>query len=555
MSVAMFVVKDLPVWGLPVITAAMVDLVATGGALTNAGYLAAAGAVLLLSNYPASMAFVRLSSRTYRHLAAQLRTSTAEVLQGLSIDFHTRTSAAIIQSKLVRDVENVEMMLGTAIPVFFSGIGILIGAIVVTTVQVPVFVLVFAAVVPITVIIISVLGRALRPHNENFRREIESLSRAVGEFSALMPITRAHGLEDVSGRRLAERADSVRDSGRRLDRVNGRFGVTSWISYQLLGLTCLFLSVVAALTGFLPITPGQVVLLSTYFALLTSAIVQILGLAPIVSKGLESIRSLAEVHIDPDRESNSGKPAVNEVAGRYDFVGVDFAYPGSSGLAIQGLNLRIDAGSTVAFVGSSGSGKSTVLNLALGFGRPTAGHIFLDGADLQSVDLRTFRRSVAVVPQESVLFDGSIRDNVAYGLNEVEDSAILDALANANALGFVSALPEGIHTRVGERGAALSGGQRQRLAIARALIRNPKVLILDEATSALDNESEALVRQALDVLVQGRTTLIVAHRLTTVQSADTIVVLQQGCIVETGSHEGLLAARGAYWGLYAESLG
>ncbi|MGO2846493.1 MAG: ABC transporter ATP-binding protein, partial [Microbacterium gubbeenense] len=194
----------------------------------------------------------------------------------------------------------------------------------------------------------------------------------------------------------------------------------------------------------------------------------------------------------------------------------------------------------------SGSGKSTMLNLVLGFVRPTSGRIVLDGADMQELDLRTVRRHMSVVPQESALFEGSIRDNIAYGLDDVSPDRIRQALVDANAAEFIDALPDGWDTLVGERGARLSGGQRQRLAIARALVRDPRILLLDEATSALDPESEALVKGALDRLMTGRTTLIVAHRLSTIRRADRIIVLERGEVVEQGAHDDLLRAGGRY---------
>jgi ATP-binding cassette subfamily B protein len=201
-------------------------------------------------------------------------------------------------------------------------------------------------------------------------------------------------------------------------------------------------------------------------------------------------------------------------------------------------------------VGPSGSGKSTLINLIIGFLRPTAGTIEIDGKNSQELDLRTMRKFLSVVPQESVLFDGTIAENIGYGLNDVSVAEIEESLRDANALTFVNSLPAGVETIVGERGARLSGGQRQRLAIARALIRNPKILILDEATSALDSESEKLIQEALKTLMRNRTTFVVAHRLSTIKEADLILVLNEGVIEESGTHKELVEGNGLYRRLY-----
>jgi ATP-binding cassette subfamily B protein len=549
-AVLTFAVKHSPVWLLPILTANIIDVVVQRRPLGVLWLNAAILGLVLLQNIPVHVMWVRLNSRIVRRTGVRLRSELTQRLQQLSIGFHTRAGSARLQNKVVRDVENVELMLQQVSEAGSAAVITLLGALVMTAIRVPQFVPLFLIVVPAAAILISVIRTRSGARNEQFRRRVEQLSARVGEMTHLMPITRAHGLEQAALRRVSGTVHEVGEAGLRLDIVNGRLGAMSWVTYQMLGGACLVVAAWAAYSGVVPVTAGDVVLLSSYFALLTSAVVMLFGLAPIVTKGLESMHSIHEVLQAPDLERNEGKLQVSQVDGRFELCDVSYAYDdGHPGLSR--VNLTVQPGETIAFVGPSGAGKSTLLNLLLGFIRPTGGRILLDGVDMDQIDLRSYRTYVSVVPQESLLFDGTVWENVTYGLDSVKPETVERALTDAYALDFVRALPLGWDTPIGERGARLSGGQRQRLAIARALVRDPKVLLLDEATSALDSQSEAQVQAALARLMRGRTTFVVAHRLSTIRTADRLVVLDGGHVQELGSHEELVRANGLYARLQA----
>ncbi|WP_405933375.1 ABC transporter ATP-binding protein [Streptomyces sp. NBC_00827] len=548
-----FTVKHSPVWLLPLITASIIDTVVQHRPVGRVWLSAGVILLILLVNIPLHLLYVRLLYGSVRRMGTDLRSALCTRMQQLSIGYHSRVSAGVLQAKVIRDVETVEQGVQQTAETGLGAVTVLTGGLVIIAIRTPEFLPVFLCVVPVAALLVARLRTRLRSQNEHFRHEVEHLSTRVTEMTRLISVTRAHGLEGKALRRMDGTLRQVLRSGLRLDLLNGRFASLAWVFLNVVGVLFLTGAALVSYYGYWGVTPGDVVMLSAFLTTLTNSTTTLAALAPVITKGLESVRSIGEVLQAPELEDNEGKAEVTSLRRAVTFEGVGHAYD-ENRPAVRDFSLSVSPGETIALVGASGAGKSTVLNLVIGFIRPTSGRLLLDGTDMSTLDLRTYRRFVSVVPQESILFDGTVRENVAYGMDDAGDAAVREALRDANALEFVDRLPQGLDTVVGEHGARLSGGQRQRLAIARALIRDPRVLILDEATSALDTRSEALVQQALARLLHGRTTFVVAHRLSTIRGADRIVVMGDGAIQEIGTHEELLRRGGAYTALHSGQL-
>jgi ATP-binding cassette subfamily B protein len=550
LAVFFFSIKHSPSWLIPLFTANLIDIVVQKKSFTDFVINSVALVFVVAQNFPTNLLYVRFLSRAIRDTENRLRSALVVRMQQLSIGYYQKTNAGALQTKVVRDVENIEQMLRHMSDGGLAAINGLIGAIVITAIRVPNFLIFFILVAPIASITIIRLRKSLNEYNEDFRSQIEKMSSRVNEMTTLLTVTRAHGLERRAVGRMKDSFASVQEAGLKLDQINGRFNAAAWVTFQLANVFCLILSAYFALNNQFGISAGDVVLLTSNFGMLIGSIILLASLAPAISKGIASITSLGEVLESPDLEINQGKKSVDKVDGVIDFKDVSFTYPTNHRPSLEHITFSASPGKMVALVGPSGSGKSTLINLVIGFLRPSHGVIKVDDLDYKDLDLRTVRKYLSVVPQESVLFDGTIAENISYGLSDVSSTEVETALRDANAWDFVQAFDDGVETLVGERGARLSGGQRQRLAIARALIRNPRILILDEATSALDSESEKLIQDALSRLMKNRTTFVVAHRLSTVQEADLILVLDNGKILQSGTHSELVSQQGLYRRLY-----
>jgi ATP-binding cassette subfamily B protein len=506
----------------------------------------AGGYLFLLAQNPLlHTVFARMMSGILRRMQFILRSGLVERLQQLAMTFHEEKQSSALQTKILRDVDAIDTLCRYLVLNGLNGLLVIVYVTIIALVRQPVLALYFLLTVPAGIALLKLFDRRFREQYQALRVETEQMSARVGDMLLMLPVTRAHGLEEQEMRSVRSAFHSVRKRGLRVDTVTEMFASSSWFTFMAFQLACLVFS--AWLVTRHKISVGDAVMYHTYFGMLIGAVQQALGVFPALAQGREAIRSIGEILEAPQVENYDGKPSAPiPLRGEIVFDHVNFQYPRGREVALRDISLRIAPGETVAFVGESGAGKSTMVNLAIGFRSPTTGRVLLDGQDMQGLDLRTYRRQIGVVPQTTILFNGTLRDNVTYGLDHISDAKLWEILAEANLTEFVRSLPQQLDTPLGENATRLSGGQRQRLAIARALIRDPRVILLDEATSALDTESERLVQNALVRLTQGRTTLIVAHRFSTIRQAHRIVVLQGGTIVEVGTQAELRALEGQF---------
>ncbi|MCC5876326.1 MAG: ABC transporter ATP-binding protein [Candidatus Sumerlaeia bacterium] len=535
-----------PVFMMPILGGLMLDLVVDGGEsrLKWLVFYTSISLVLLIQNIPSCVLRQRYLSLVTRGMGRDLRVRICTQLQRLSLHYHNNTSVGKLQTKALRDVEQVELVPGLMANNVFLFAAQCVITVIAVLFRAPGALVFFIVLVPLAVAIQRVFGRRIGDTVHQYRRSLEGMTSRLSDMLTMIPVTRAHGVEEEEIRAVSSKMDRVFNEGFRFDRIIAVFGASSWVVMQAVQALFLGGAVYAAFQGWL--TVGDVLMFNAFFIGLSNALNTLLNTLPQFAQARESLRSIQEVLRSPDIEDYRDKKQVDTPAGHFRFEKVTFVYPRSERHALKNVDLDIPAGSSIALVGGSGSGKSTLISLVLGFIRPTGGRLLLDGRDLAGLDLRSLRRHVGVVTQDTVFFSGTIYENINFGLREANEERASRALRLANAWEFVAELPDGIHTRLGEDGIKLSGGQRQRLAIARALIRNPRVLILDEATSALDVESEELVQNALNRVMRNRTTFMVSHRLATVRHADRIVILERGHITHMGSHGELMEGDNFY---------
>ena len=546
-AVFFFFIKHCPVWVLPIVTANIINDVTTHSPDTyqNTIFYSIIMIGLIILNVPTNYMYTRYKSLATRYAETGLRKALVRKLQQLSISYHKETQSGRLQSKIMRDVEAVEM-LSTQLLISTLNIALNISvALAVTISKSLVVFLFFLVTTPLAALTMVFFRNIMRKRNYEFRHEMEETSAQVMEMVELIPVTRAHALEEKEIQRMSNQLFTVAEKGYKLDVIQSLFGSVGWAIFQIFQVLCLAFTGILALKG--NILAGDITLYQSYFATIVNQVSAFITLIPTIAKGVESVNSIGEVLLADDIEHNEGKKKLGGVKGEFDFKNVCFRYNNSEAHVLNNFNLHVTPGETIALVGESGSGKSTILNLAIGFNIADSGQVLLDGNDMKDIDLRTYRKYLAVVPQTSILFSGTLRDNITYGVYNVDEKALNEAVKAANLTDLVESLPDGLDTEVGEHGGKLSGGQRQRVSIARALIRNPRVIVLDEATSALDSISEKLIQEALNNLTKDRTTFIVAHRLSTIKDADKIAVISEGHCVEYGTFDELMELKGEFY--------
>jgi ATP-binding cassette subfamily B protein len=552
LSILLYVIKDSPVYVIPICTANLLNIAAgviagswTGDYLTPILINSIIIVVFLLQNILTHTLYARLTDNMLRNASAGLREAVVRKLQHLSITFHNEMESGAVESKFLRDIDNTENYLNSVVKSLVpSAITACIAAGIAIYTS-PLISLFFLVIIPLNVFVSWLFRKKIRKNSLEYRLSVENLSRKFTSMMEMIPVTKAHGLEDNEISAMDKEVIEVRSKGLGVDFANALFGSSIWVLGNLLGFSCVIFCVFLAISGKIGI--GDVVLYQSLFSNINNNIGNIINQLPNLATGRESLNSLSEIMSSEEIEDDKDKIHLETLKGDVELSHVFFLYKDSGKDAISDFSLKVASGQCIALVGPSGSGKTTIVNLIIGLLKPTEGEVLIDETNLNDLSLKDFRRRLSVVPQNPVLFKGTVRENITYGLDRYSEDDLARALKISNAEDFVSKLPHGLDTIIEENGANLSGGQKQRITIARAIIRDPKIIIFDEATSALDAISEFQVQTAISSSIQGRTTFIVAHRISTIKNADLIVFLENGTIQEEGTYEELLAKKGKFY--------
>jgi len=500
-----------------------------------------------------SFSLTQLLSKAAQRLIAELREEVQKHISRLPVAFYDANKTGALVSRIMTDVEGVRNLLGTGLVDFAGG---LVAASIA-------LVLLLRISTPLTLIAVGSLGFFALALNRAFAT-IRPIFRERGKINAEVTgrLTESlGGVRVIKGYHAEEREEKIFAGGvrRLLDNVMRTLTATSLMSLS----ASVLLGVVGAATMYVgghqmvarSLTPGSYFSYNFLLVFLVAPIMQIVSIGTQLTEAMAGLERTQEIMRERPEDQDANRTVrLRDIVGTIEFDDVSFSYDGAHEV-LHDISFRSEPGTVTALVGSSGSGKSTTIGLVSAFYSPSKGTVRVDGVDLSTVRLDSYRTRLGVVLQESFLFDGTIRENVAFSRPEATEEEIMRACRIARVDEFAESFADKYETVVGERGVKLSGGQRQRISIARAILAEPRILILDEATSSLDSESEHMIQQGLSFLMQGRTTFVIAHRLSTIRRADQIMVMEQGRILERGTHAQLYSARGRYYDLYTRQHG
>lgn len=473
---------------------------------------------------------------------ADLRKALYDKLVSLPIVFFEKSRVGELVSRLTADVERLYNAFSFTLAEFIRQIIILVSGVIFLAITTPRLALIMLATFPVVVVLAMFFGRYIRKLSKARQEELANSNTIVSETMSTVQTVKAFTNEWFESVRYAKSVGHMVKIS--LDFARGRALFSVFMIVVLFGALFFIIWEGAMLLQSGKITAGDLIAFVSYTAIIGGAIAglgnfytEILGALGATERVREILDQPSEVAIRPIQPAGR-----QSVKGDIRYEGVHFRYPTREDVEVlKGVSFEVKAGQKVALVGPSGAGKSTIVQLLLRYYELGHGNILVDGRPISEYDISEYRSNMAIVPQEVILFGGTIRENILYGKPDATEEEIIDAARQANAWDFIRTFPDGLDTLVGERGVKLSGGQRQRIAIARAILKNPSILLLDEATSSLDAESEKLVQDALAKLLEGRTSIIIAHRLATIRDVDQILVLDEGRIVEKGTHEELSA--------------
>jgi subfamily B ATP-binding cassette protein MsbA len=500
-----------------------------------------------------SFSLIQLLSKEGQRAIAELRRKVQAHVGRLSLSYYDSTKTGVLVSRIMSDVEGVRNLIGTGLVEFTGGV---LTAILALAILLKMNAWMTLIALGFLLVLMIALSRAFKMIRPIFRERSKINAEVTGRLTESLG-----GVRVVKGYHAEERESGVFSGGveRLLNNVlksltaTSVMGLTSTVTLGVVSSVIMFIGARQITAGHM--TVGELFSYTMFMGFLVAPVAQIASIGTQITEALAGLDRTREVLNERQEHQDPGRAIIlPRIEGAVSFERVDFEYdPGKP--VLQDVSFEAQPGSVTALVGSSGSGKSTMIGLVAAFYKPTSGRVTIDGVDLSSVRLDSYRSGLGVVLQDSFLFDGTIRENIAFSRPEASEEEIMQACRIAHVDEFAERFADKYDTIIGERGVKLSGGQKQRVSIARAVLADPRILILDEATSSLDSESEAYIQQGLKYLMQGRTTFVIAHRLSTIRQADQILVVEAGRIVERGRHEELLALHGRYYELYTRQHG